>query len=168
MRKLLPILLLLIGTGAGVGAGLFLMPAPAAPDAHAAVECVAPPEGTDHAAPASDPDGPISGNEYVKMHNQFVVPVLGPDRVNALVVASLSIEVPAGYKDTVFAREPKLRDAFLQVLLDHANIGGFEGNFTTGDRMEILRNALLEAATPVLEGHVSEILVTEIARQDVL
>lgn len=166
MRKLLPILLALIGTAAGVGAGLFLMPAPAAKDEHAAVDCVVPMEELHHETAEPKQDGPTEGREYVKLNNQFVIPVVGPDRVNALVVASLSVEVPTGSTEAVYAREPKLRDVFLQVLFDHANIGGFEGTFTSGDRMEILRSALLEAARPVLGSDVSDILITEIARQD--
>lgn len=166
MRKLLPIILALIGTAAGVGAGLFLMPASTTEDAHASVDCVAPMEEVDHATAEAKQDGPTEGRDYVKLNNQFVIPVVGPDRVKALVVASLSVEVPTGSTEVVYAREPKLRDVFLQVLFDHANIGGFEGTFTSGDRMEVLRSALLEAARPVLGNDVSDILITEIARQD--
>ena len=100
------------------------------------------------------------------MSNQFVVPVVGPDRVQALVVASLSIELASCAPEDVFQREPKLRDVFLQVLLDHANVGGFTGNFTASDRMENLRGALLEAARGVLGPRVRDVLITEIARQD--
>ena len=42
--------------------------------------------------------------------------------------------------------EPKLRDVFLQVLFDHANMGGFRGAFTRSDVLEPLRTALREAA----------------------
>lgn len=166
MRKLLPIILALIGTGAGVGAGLLLMPVPAPESEHAAADCVVPTDTVAHDVAEPADDGPTEGREYVKLSNQFVIPVVGPERVSALVVASLSIEVPAGSTEGVYAREPKLRDVFLQVLFDHANIGGFEGTFTTGDRMEILRASLLEAARPVLGSDVSDVLITEIARQD--
>jgi hypothetical protein len=105
-------------------------------------------------------------NEYVKLSNQFVVPIMGSQRVEALVVASLSVEVVSGTTQTVYLREPKLRDVFLQVLFDHANIGGFEGPFTAGDRMDILRSALLDAARSVLGPDVKDVLITEIARQD--
>ncbi len=166
MRKLLPIILALLGTGAGVGAGLFLMPEPTAEDVHAAADCVVPTEEVKHESPDTQNDGPAEGREYVKLNNQFVIPVVGPDRVKALVVASLSVEVASGTTEVVYAREPKLRDVFLQVLFDHANIGGFEGTFTSNDRMSILRTALLEAAKPVLGSDLSDVLVTEIARQD--
>ena len=166
MRKLLPIILALIGTGAGVGAGFFL--APPAAEEHAeggAVECV-PPAELASAETAPDEDEAPTTREYVKLNNQFVIPVVGTDKVTALVVASLSVEVQTGTTETVYAREPKLRDVFLQVMFDHANVGGFKGNFTTGNRMEDLRSALLEAARPVLGDTVSDVLITEIARQD--
>jgi hypothetical protein len=167
MKKLLPIILALIGTGAGVGAGIFLMPKePEHPVA--SVDCVVPTEEVAHETPKEEKkDGPAEGAEYVKLSNQFVIPVLGPDQVNALVVASLSIEVPTGSTEAVYSFEPKLRDVMLQVLFDHANIGGFEGAFTSGERMDILRSALLDAAHGVLGDQVNDVLITEIARQDV-
>ncbi|MFW2545422.1 flagellar basal body-associated protein FliL [Primorskyibacter sp. 2E107] len=166
MRKLLPIILALLGTGAGVGAGLFLMP-PAEEHAEgAAVDCV-PVDG--HAAEAETPPEPEhepATREYVKLNNQFVIPIMTEDRVSALVVAALSVETTIGSAEAVYSREPKLRDVFLQVLFDHANTGGFQGNFTNGNRMQDLRRGLLEAARPVLGDIVSDVLITEIARQD--
>ncbi|ETA52725.1 flagellar basal body-associated FliL family protein [Ponticoccus alexandrii] len=167
IKKLLPILLALVGTGAGVGAGLFLMPA--GEDHADATECLPPDDAVRHetvAAAPDDPDQPDATREYVKLSNQFVVPIMGSERVRALVVASLSVEVSIGSAETVYAREPKLRDVFLQVMFDHANIGGFEGAFTTGERMKILRGALLDAARSVLGSDVSDVLITEIARQE--
>lgn len=164
MKKLLPILLALIGTGAGVGAGIFLAPsgeesAPA--DAHTSEEMQA---EEDHAA-GDDPEG-AAGPVYVKMNNQFVIPIVEKDRVQSLVVLSLSLEIIGAGQEIVYNQEPKLRDVFLRVLFDHANIGGFEGNFTESRRMEILRRSLHEAARNVLGSIVGDVLITEIARQD--
>jgi len=162
MGKILPLLLALVGLGGGVGAGLFLRPAaePANqtieagggdPKAAATVEEIAATEG----AP-----------EYVKMNNQFVVPVVDEGRVAAMVVLSLSLEVEAGNTEAVYQREPKLRDAFLQVLFDHANVGGFSGSFTDGSNLVVLRTSLKEAASLVLGTVVKDVLITDIARQD--
>ena len=171
IKKLLPILLAVIGTGAGVGAGLMLKPAPA-PEDHAAVECVAPAgevahETADgHAAEGEGGEEMPAQQEYVKMNNQFIIPIMGTDRVQALVVASLSIETKVGGTEKVYAKEPKLRDVFLQVLFDHANIGGFDGSFTSAERMDSLRRSLVDAARTVLGADVLDVLITEIARQD--
>lgn len=104
--------------------------------------------------------------EYVKLNNQFVVPVVTDKMVSALVIMSLSLEVGLGMTEKVYAAEPKIRDALLQVLFDHANAGGFEGAFTATANMEALRAALLEAVHGVLGSAVHQVLVSDIIRQD--
>jgi flagellar FliL protein len=171
LGKLIPVILALVGLGGGVGAGLFLRPAPAAED-HAAEEATAakPGEHGEAAAEgeAADPEAePEEGApEYVKMNNQFVVPVVQDSRVAAMVVLSLSLEMEAGNTEAVYQREPKLRDVFLQVLFDHANTGGFAGSFTDGSNLVVLRTSLKEAAALVLGTAVRDVLITDIARQD--
>jgi flagellar protein FliL len=163
IRKLLPILLAVLGLGGGIGAGLFLRPAPA-PDEHAATG-----EAADGEAPAEGEEGAEpeeGGPEYVKMNNQFVVPVVAQGRVAAMVVLSLSLEVEAGNSEAIYQREPKLRDVFLQVLFDHANVGGFSGSFTDGSNLITLRTSLKEAAGMVMGPTVRDVLITDIARQD--
>lgn len=200
MKKLLPIILLLIGAGGGVGAGLFLRPDPVAShadcaegdtactadmQAHDAVAATPDPHGdTTAEAPADQPPtdhGEVSteaaaghgetaadgtgGPEYVALRRQMIVPIVSDDKVISLVVLSLSIEVEAGYTNEVYDREPKLRDAFLQVLFRHANTGGFNGDFTSGEKMADLRRALNSAAAQVLGPAALQVLVTDINRQ---
>jgi len=190
MKKLLPILLLLLGGGGGVAAGLFLRPAPTEPEAM--VECA---DGDEHCTTAEDnvhademeqaagdhaDDGSLiedgshdtdvaeaNGNEaeYVALQRQMIVPIVSDDKVISLVVMSLSIEVEAGFGVDVYDREPKLRDAFLQVLFRHANTGGFNGDFTSGEKMADLRRALNSAAAQVLGPVAIQVLVTDILRQ---
>lgn len=121
LRKVLPILLALIGLGAGVAAGLVLRPAPdQSPAADgSSSEDSQHSEGDAHKASEPQEGAP----EYVKMNNQFVVPVVKDGRVASMIVLSLSLEVAAGNTEAVYQREPKLRDAFLRVLFDHANVG---------------------------------------------
>jgi flagellar protein FliL len=162
LRKILPVLLALIGLGGGVAAGLVLRP-----DAeHPAATDDAAPQDADHSE-GDEPEGTEKGTpEYVKMNNQFVVPVVQDGRVASMVVLSLSLEVAAGNTEAVYQREPKLRDAFLRVLFDHANVGGFSGSFTDGANLVVLRTSLKEAAALVLGTVVSDVLITDIARQD--
>ncbi len=181
MGKLLPILLFLVGTGAGIGAGIAFAPsdAPTSEQSDAA-ETEDHGEAEDdhgdakedkHAAAADDHgddhgDGPVEP-DYIKLNNQFVVPVVASDRVEALVILSLSIEAEASLRDTIFAREPKIRDAFLQVLFDHANMGGFQGAFTKARTLDVLRTALTEVARKEFGPDVHRVLIMNIARQDV-
>ncbi len=173
MGKLIPLVMALIGAGAGIGAGLALRP-PAGGDV-ALQEC---PQRSD-ASPSKDGErdqnaesNGASGEEaaakvsYVKLNNQFVVPVVKTGKVAALVVMSISLEVTEGGNEAVFAVEPKLRDAFLQVLFDHANAGGFDGAFTASNKMLILRDALRETAVRILGKTVRDVMITDIVRQD--
>ncbi|WP_281981071.1 flagellar basal body-associated FliL family protein [Thalassorhabdomicrobium marinisediminis] len=162
---LIPLVLLVIGVGGGVGAGLVLTKEDAEPVALACGDGEAA-EATPVATPAPAPV-PLEAREYARMNNQFVVPVVADDMVDALVVMSLSIEVETGGKDAVFAHEPRLRDAFLQVMFDHANMGGFSGAFTATSNMRVLREALKDAADEVMLGHITDVLIVDIVRQDV-
>lgn len=174
--KLLPVFLAVMGAGAGVGTGLFLQPEPK-DEMLAANPCGESqhPDMTAHGATGEhgksdgggDDDAHKAEHEYVKLNNQFVVPVVATDRVESLVVLSLSVEVGAGRRDEVFSREPKLRDAFLQVLFDHANMGGFRGAFTNSNNMDVLRRALRETAKKVAGDLVTDVLIVDINRQDV-
>ncbi len=150
MRKLLPLLLILIGIGAGAGAGFALRPPPKT-------------DGAEAPAPVAAPAKP---SEFVRINNQFIVPVVEGGRVAALIVLALSLEVDEGTSEGFYAREPKLRDAFLQVLFDHANAGGFRGNFTESTAMVSLRQALRETARQVVGPTVQDVLITDFARQD--
>ncbi|TGD41952.1 flagellar basal body-associated protein FliL [Pseudotabrizicola sediminis] len=160
MRKLLPLLLIMIGAGAGLGAGLYLRPAP--PVAEGETDPAA--EGDAHAAGARQ--SPEQLPEFVKLTNQFVVPLVEKNQIASLVIISLSIEVTPGGTDQVYAKEPKLRDEILQRLFDHANTGGFRGTFTDADNLVILRNGLTEVARDVLGNIVKTVLITDIIRQD--
>ena len=174
MKKLVPIALLFVGLSAGVAAGLFL--APAENEANEAVELttdtkVETSKNKDTKDDAKEPakNGKQDGSEtheYLKLTKQFVVPVVESDRIATLVTMSLSLEVTPGMAESIYALEPKLRDRFLQVLFDHANTGGFDGNFTRSDNLSVLRKSLLEEARKDLGDDVSQILIMSVNRQD--
>lgn len=180
MKKLLPFLLPLLGLAAGIGTALFLRGTDSAavaesPAGHAAAEQPEAEGAAGHAEGAGEAPSPDHGGgtghseaqfEYVKMPQQFVVPVVSGSRISAMVVISLSLEIVPGMNEAVFAREPKLRDAFLQVMFLHAHSGGFNGNFTTGQAMIDLRGSLRQSAVGILGDMVNDVLVTDIVRQD--
>jgi hypothetical protein len=174
IRKLLPVLLALLGLGIGLGAGFALRPG-AAPAAHDA----APVEDAGGHGAEADPHAPApeagahgdaaaegAAQEYVKLTNQFVVPLLEGGKVSAMVILSLSVEVKTGQTADVYTKEPKLRDSFLQVMFNHANAGGFDGPFTDSANMIALRRALLESARQTLGESAQDVLITDIVRQD--
>ena len=167
MKKLLlPIFLLLAGIGGGIGAGLVLKPeqdevilADGAPCGDAALDS--------QNAEAHAPVAAITEErEYSKLNNQFVIPVVKDGVVAALVVMAISLEVLPDSGSAVLANEPKLRDGFLQVMFDHANLGGFSGNFTEGTNMQALRNELRRVAQQISGDNVTDVLITDMVRQD--
>jgi hypothetical protein len=185
VKKLMPVLIALLGLGVGLGAGMALKPAPEPQELAAACpsgEAVADDQaagGHDAAAepcadPAADPfaaalkEKPLEGElAYVPMEKPFVVPIFKDEKVVAMVVVSLSVETEAEAAPKIEGLKPRLRDSFLKVMFRHANSGGFDGSFTGGRKMEDLKSALRSAAQEVLhEKPVGEVLITEIARQD--
>lgn len=155
MKRLLVFVIPVLALGAGAAAGAFLhTPATSAVD------------GAGKSGSGETGAGGGEAPEYVKLSNQFVVPILSGGDVVSLVILSLSLEVPQGQGEVVYDREPKLRDAFLQVLFDHANAGGFAGDFTSNSALAPLRQALREAAFAVLGDRVSDVLISDIVRQD--
>ncbi|MEL7280843.1 MAG: flagellar basal body-associated FliL family protein [Pseudomonadota bacterium] len=172
---LLPLILALVGLAGGAGAGWFLKPKPDMEDAKTEQPLDAQEEeGQAAAASRSAPAEKIdemeqdgsSTSEFVKLNNQFVVPVVSDGSVSSLVVMSLSLEVEPGIREIVFQREPKLRDALLQVMFDHANVGGFDGAFTDAGNLDILRTGLTDTARKVVPGSVYGVLIVDLARQD--
>ena len=169
LRLFVPFVFILAGLGAGVGGGLMLRP-----DPETALQTSA------HCEPTKnpDPDRMVPGQkdvdtdnpkdrEYVKLNNQFVVPVVSGDLVEALVVMSLSVEIAQGKREYLYAHEPRLRDALLQAMFDHANMGGFDGAFTDANTLDVLRVSLTETARGVIGPDVSRVLIVDLARQDV-
>ncbi|WP_424941213.1 flagellar basal body-associated FliL family protein [Aliiroseovarius sp. S253] len=163
MGKIIPIFLALLGLGIGAGAGMMLQPEPDLVEVNPCGDT-----DTDAQKSSGNPtENAPSDTEFVKMNNQFVVPVVADGNVSSLVVMSLNIEVELGGREAVYQREPKLRDEFLQVMFNHANTGGFDGTFTQSSRLDPLRMALLEVAQSILGSGVKDVLVTNIVRQDI-
>lgn len=185
MKMLIPIALALVGLGAGVGAGFMLKPPP--PEEHATGPCGDAAGASDDGAPVGeeecpdiaglDPfepeDGDQKGKEedhaiYVPLEKPFVVPVFADEKVVSMVVVSLSVAAAVEDPELIQSIEPRLRDRLLDALFQHSNTGGFSGSFTTGRKIEDLKTALLRAAQSVVGAElVTEILITEINRQDV-
>lgn len=168
MGKILPVILALIGVGTGIGAGVLLKSDPETQHGDVA-DCTPQTNEGGHAdqAPVEIKQGEEVPPEYVKMNNQFVIPILNDGKMSALVVMSISLEVRPGGKEATFQREPKLRDAFNQVLFDYANSGGFDGVFTNSNNMVVLRDSLYEVAQKVAGPIVQDILINDIVRQDI-
>ena len=157
MKKLLPILLLLLGVGAGGAAGFVLRPAPEPPAEHHEEE---------EETKKETEETPVEERTFVKLNNQFVIPVVRNDSVQSLVVLSISLETTPEHTELLYNQEPKLRDAFIGILFDFAYSGGFGEDFTSSPNLERLRVALRQEGQNILPDKIIDVLITDIVRQD--
>jgi flagellar basal body-associated protein FliL len=161
---LIPIICLILGLGAGVGGAMVLLPEPEVS------EVTIENENGQNAEPINDEiyepqDEADSAVEYVNLSSQFIVPLLSNGKVEEIVVMAISLEVLEGAMQDVLMNEPKLRAAFLQTLFNHANNGGFSGNFTALSTMESLRRELHTIARIISSDIVTDVLILDIVRQ---
>lgn len=153
MRLLIPVILILLGVGGGLGAGLAVRPAPESED-----------EGISGAAPPALPADLEAG--VYEIPSQFMVPLIVEDRIATVLVLTLALEIDEAQRDLVTTNLPRLRDAMLQIMFDHANSGGFEGVFTANTALGSLRNALLESGQKILgRDAVFGVLITDVLRR---
>lgn len=170
MKFLVPLIFAFAGIGAGVGAGIVLKPAPEAVTESEGEQVAEGAEATPakEAPKKSAKEEAVPTTEFVKLNNHFIVPILSDSRVQSMVVLGLDLEVSVGQGDTARQLEPKIRDALLSVMFDHANAGGFSGRFTSGTSMDSLRSSLREAARKAIGSDaLKDVLITDIVRQDV-
>lgn len=154
MKKLIPIILVVLGIVGGGAAGMFLKPAP---EGHAEEEYAAEDTVTEEEAQT---------RSFVKIGRQTIVPVVEDGQTRALMLFELAVDVPAARVDDVHTMEPRLRDAFLRELFQMSYTGAFLTNFTEERIIEELRRNLTNAARTYLGHQHAEVLILDIMRQE--
>lgn len=168
MRFLLPVLLALLGLGLGIGGGYFFAGSADSEMASADDEQADSgdtPQDVYKYVPDRRRERAVE-TQFVDFTRQFIIPIILEDDVESLVIATMSAEIAVGAEEIFYAQEPRLRDAFLQVMFNHANTGGFEGPFTSSPRLAVLRRSLLEAGHEIMGEALVEVLFSELGRQD--
>lgn len=178
MRGILAVLIVLAGAAGGLGLGAALRPAQPAAGTGAEGAAEGPSEGTADGAPPTAPSaealaaeatnaapGP-EDRDYVKLARQLIVPVVEEGETRALMLFELALDVPRSMTERAYAAEPRLRDAFLQALMEMSYTGAFSRTYTDERVVEELRDKLRSAARRQLGGAVSDILILNILRQE--
>ena len=156
MKKLLVILLPVLGlVGGGVAGSLMRPPEPAAD-----------PVKAEAAAPA-DPQGEAAGEHaYIRIGRQTIIPVVEGGETRALMLFELAVDAAAGEDVAVQQMEPRLRDAFLRELFRMSSTGAFLTNFTEQRVIDELRRNLVRAAREHLGERVQDVLILDVMRQE--
>ncbi|MFC3526990.1 hypothetical protein ACFOMH_02315 [Paracoccus mangrovi] len=184
IKKILMLIIPLIGfVGGAIGGDMLHAKKTAgevqSADSHAVAEGADAAAEDKHAAEAGATDHGSAGSEtakaeggeggeldWFKFPNQFFVPIIRNGAPTAIMVLTLSIEMPAAARPEIEAQENRLRDALLAALMIEANTGGFDGNFTSEPSLQRLRNSLLAAGQKAGGPAVQRILIEDIGRQD--
>ncbi|WBU63272.1 hypothetical protein [Paracoccus aerodenitrificans] len=177
LRKLLLPLILIAVVAGGLFAGEMLRPGDGKSDAGAvgADEALPDKGASGHESDENDADAgegradeeeeQAEDSAYFRFPTQFFVPVMHRDRLDGVMVFTLTLEMPYDQQEAVFSQEYLLRDALLRSLMIYANTGGFDGNYTIEPRMQRLRRTLLDTAHKASGGIVTQVLIEDIARQ---
>lgn len=162
MKKMIPVLLVLIGVAGGLGAGVFLKPQP---DGAEVSETTAPSEATESDMSRENGGAPAN-RAFVKVGRQTIIPVLEDGQTRALMMFELAVDVPAARANVVHEMEPRLRDAFLRELFQMSYTGAFLTNFTDDRVIEELRRNLTRAARQQIGDDAREVLILDVMRQE--
>ena len=165
MKKILPVILIIIGVLGGGAAGVFLKP-PAVKETEGGVSS----ESSVNENP--DENEQLVGEEtpadraFVKVGRQTIIPVLQDGDTKALMLFELAVDVTAGSASLVHEMEPRLRDAFLRELFQMSYTGAFMTEFTDDRIIAELRRNLTRAARKHVGKAVREVLILDVMRQE--
>lgn len=166
LKKIMPLLALILGLAGGGAAAIFLASPP--DDQPMSQNEATTPDAQSETSSDDLQDGASDSFEIVKLPSQFVVPVIMDNRVRAMVILTVALEVEVGQGDRVRALEPKLRDEFLAELFSLAALDGFKDEMISRKTLELVKRALSVRSSEVLGLQNVNVLVTDMARQDAL
>lgn len=173
LNKILPILITLIAVGGAGFAALQIKGAPQRPEKEVSHEGGHDGggehgggdhgEGGVHKVEAAEPKNQLG---YLDFQRNFIIPVVGENRVDALILLTFSIEMDASKIEEARTREPRIRDAFMKTLLTLSHEGVLSQDITDPDVYTIIQERLLATAKSIVDEDVESILLVDFARQD--
>ncbi|MEL6317614.1 MAG: flagellar basal body-associated FliL family protein [Pseudomonadota bacterium] len=177
MKKLLPVILPILGIVAGGGVGYVLKPEPeiAPLDAEAMLETGdAQSKAAEKAANHQDAFGDAAAPEpaavdsiYHPLSRKVIVPYRRPDGANAFVLLDLNLELSPENPGLAETHEPRLMDAFLRTVVSFTTTGAFDDPSQASALLRDLNAELLKSAQAVLGGGVvRNVLIVNLVTQE--
>lgn len=158
MKKLIPVVLVISALLAGAGGGYFLR---ASAPAAASDESAAGPAETAKAARGEEKNAAV----YMKFSRQFVAPIVVSGRPSAMMILDVNIEIAPSLADTIYAEEPRLRDAVLKVLLRQGSTGALANIFADPGVLEDTRAEILAETRAIVGDGAKAVLIMDVGYQ---
>lgn len=114
----------------------------------------------------SEEGGGEGGVIYFKFSREFVVPVVSGGRVTSLVILNLNLEADADMSQKLFEMEPKLRDNIMTTLITISNDGKTFESMTDVENYESIRSMVMMNLKSVMATGVHNVLIVDLAKQD--
>ncbi len=177
MSKLLPFIVLLVAAIAGGAGGYYFKLQSTQPPTEHATADDAHVEGGDGDKEEKKKNkkkghggGHGKGNEtdsvYMKFGRQFVVPVVQNGRPRSMVIMEVNIEVDSNLGESIYAYEPRLRDAMLSHLLQIAAKGDLPTVLEDNERLTMMKDDLLVVAQSIIGDGAMRVLIQDIGIQN--
>lgn len=175
MKKLLPIIVILIAAIGGGGGGYFfkLQASQGNEEEYAAAE------GEHGEAAADDHDGEKDTEEsggygkeattdavYMRFSRQFVVPVVENGQPRVMIIMDINIVVDDDLGETIYAYEPRLRDALLSHLIMKAGQGVLPQMLEDTAMMDETKAELLEISRAIIGEGALDVLIQDVGIQN--
>ena len=103
---------------------------------------------------------------YMKFSRQFVAPIVKAGRPVAMMILDVNLELDPSVADSVYAEEPKLRDAVLKVLLKQASEGKLQEMFQNPGVLEETRAGILSETRAIVGDGVKSVLIMDVGYQE--
>lgn len=113
-----------------------------------------------------DPHGTAApSNTYMHFSRQFVTPVIVDGRPDAMMILDVNLNINDSIAGTIYAEEPRLRDAVLRVLLRQAGDGSLARIFTDPQVLDATRAQILLETRSVVGDNVNSVLIVDVGYQ---
>ncbi len=169
MKKILPLVIILIAGLLGGGGGYFFKTSSSPSDSKESVdEEHDDPEKKKKKKKAKGHGSPDKENEtvsYMKFSRQFVVPVVRNGVPQVMMIFSITIAVEPSFSENAYLYEPRLRDAILATLLQLGSKGELTVITENTEMMASAKSALLDTAISIIGDGAREVLILDIGVQ---